>query len=82
MQLVEEVVGEGEERRGHHLDLARPAAIAAEDVLETRRLPMYAGARHNPGPGDPNVAHTAGERVDRAELDAVAAGLRSLLTAG
>ena len=34
----------------------------------------------NYGPGDPNVAHTAGECVDRAELDAVAAGLRSLLT--
>ena len=34
----------------------------------------------NYGPGDPNVAHTAGECVVRSELEAVAAGLRSLLT--
>ena len=36
----------------------------------------------NYGPGDPNLAHAAGERVERRELEAVEAGLRSLLTGG
>ena len=36
----------------------------------------------NYGPGDPNVAHTAGECVDRSEIEAVAAGLRALLVGG
>lgn len=36
----------------------------------------------NYGPGDPNLAHAAGERVERRELEAVEAGLRSLLTEG
>ena len=36
----------------------------------------------NYGPGDPNVAHTAVECVDRSELESVAAGLRALLGGG
>ena len=36
----------------------------------------------NFGPGDPTVAHTAEERVDRAEIDLVFAALESLLTEG
>ena len=35
----------------------------------------------NFGPGDPELAHTAGERVDRAELDAAYAILLQLLSA-
>ena len=34
----------------------------------------------NFGPGDPSVAHTAGERVERAEVEAVYAVLAGLLT--
>ena len=34
----------------------------------------------NFGPGEPSVAHTAGECVDRAQLDAVYAALATLLT--
>ena len=34
----------------------------------------------NYGPGDPNVAHAAEERVSRAELETVHAVLKSLLT--
>jgi succinyl-diaminopimelate desuccinylase len=33
----------------------------------------------NFGPGDPEVAHTATERVERADVDAADAVLRSLL---
>ena len=36
----------------------------------------------NFGPGDPAVAHSADERVERAEMDAVFAALRSLLEQG
>ena len=36
----------------------------------------------NYGPGDPNLAHAAGERVERWELESVSAGLRALLTEG
>jgi succinyl-diaminopimelate desuccinylase len=36
----------------------------------------------NFGPGDPHLAHTADERVDRHDLDQVRAGLHHLLTAG
>jgi succinyl-diaminopimelate desuccinylase len=36
----------------------------------------------NFGPGDPNVAHSAGERVDRAEIERVYAVLDSLLREG
>jgi succinyl-diaminopimelate desuccinylase len=34
----------------------------------------------NYGPGDPNVAHSADERVSRVELETVHAVLKSLLT--
>jgi succinyl-diaminopimelate desuccinylase len=34
----------------------------------------------NYGPGDATIAHTAGEHVDRASLEAVHAGLTDLLT--
>ena len=33
----------------------------------------------NFGPGDPTIAHTAGEFVERSEIDAVSAALRSLI---
>jgi succinyl-diaminopimelate desuccinylase len=36
----------------------------------------------NFGPGDPSLAHTAGERVDRTDLDRVSAVLRSLIVEG
>jgi len=36
----------------------------------------------NYGPGDPEVAHSAGERVERSQLAQVCAGLRALLGAG
>jgi succinyl-diaminopimelate desuccinylase len=36
----------------------------------------------NFGPGDPAVAHSADERVERAEMDATFEALRSLLEEG
>jgi succinyl-diaminopimelate desuccinylase len=36
----------------------------------------------NFGPGDPSVAHTAGERVSRGEVETVHAALAALLRTG
>ncbi|MDP8991978.1 MAG: M20/M25/M40 family metallo-hydrolase, partial [Actinomycetota bacterium] len=36
----------------------------------------------NFGPGDPGLAHSAGERVERSEMEAVYAALESLLRDG
>ena len=72
---------------GHPLlaGLVRRSGRAPRAKLGWTDVSFFAGRgvpATNFGPGDPNLAHTPGEHVSRAELDAVHATLTGLLAEG
>jgi succinyl-diaminopimelate desuccinylase len=76
-------------RPGLHHPLLRALATATDRPVRAKLgwtdVARFAAAgipALNFGPGDPTLAHTSDERVDRADLEAVYAALSALVTAG